>query len=125
MNSTTGSRTTTATSPARRSPSPTSIPRLWLIFEDLGHPDQSPSDSPRLPASSLFRKIERELTVEVFRWTGSFPERTRPLIRHLADRADALGQVYPIDRETAATVAVTTLITALAMNHVRHGSYLP
>jgi hypothetical protein len=98
---------------------------LRSIFEDLGHPERSPADAPRAPASALFRKIERELTADVFRWTGAFPERTRPLIRHLADRADRLGQVYPEDRESAALVAVTTLVTALAMNLVQRGSYLP
>jgi hypothetical protein len=97
---------------------------LRSIFEDLGRPEHSPADAPRGPASALFRKIERELIADVFRWTGSFPERTRPLIRHLADRADRLEQVYPLDREATAIVAVTTLVTALAMNQIRHGSYL-
>ena len=36
---------------------------------------------------------------DVFRWTGHFPERTRSLLRHLAERADALQQVYPRDAE--------------------------
>jgi len=98
---------------------------LRSIFEDLGHPEHIPADSPRLPASDLLRRIERELTADVFRWTGSFPERTRPLIRHLARRADELGQVYPVDRETPAVVATTTLVTALAMNHVLRGTYSP
>jgi Putative zinc-binding metallo-peptidase len=97
---------------------------LRSIFEDLGHPEHGPADAPRSPASSLFRKIERELTINVFRWTGAFPERTRPLIRHLADRADRLGQVYPEGREAMAVVAVTTLVTALSMNLVQRGSYL-
>lgn len=97
---------------------------LRSIFEDLGRPEHSPADAPRAPASGLFRKIERELTADVFRWTGAFPERTRPLIRHLADLADRLEQVYPLDREATAVVAVTSLVTALASNRVRHGSYL-
>ena len=45
--------------------------------------------------------------------------------RHLAERAEQLRQVYLPDREAAATVALTTLVTALAMNHVQRGSYLP
>ena len=61
----------------------------------------------------------------VYRWTGHFPERTRVLLRHLAERADQLNQVYPDDREGPATVALTTLVTALAMNHVHRGTYLP
>ena len=47
------------------------------------------------------------------------------LIRYLADRAEQLRQGYREDAETAATVAVTTLVTGLAMNHVQRGSYLP
>ena len=97
---------------------------LRSIFEDQGRPEHEPADSPRVPASDLFRRIERELMADVFRWTGCFPERTGPLIRHLAARADELGQVYPVDRETTAVVAATTLVTALAMNRVLRGSYL-
>ena len=97
---------------------------LRSIFEDLGHPEHSPAEAPRAPASALFRAIERDLAADVFRWTGSFPERTRLLVRHLAERSDRLEQVYPVDLETKAVVALTTLVAALAMNHVRHGSYL-
>jgi hypothetical protein len=61
----------------------------------------------------------------VFRWTGHFPERTRVLIRFLAERAEHLRQGYLPGREAAAIVAVTTLVTGLAMNHVQRGSYLP
>jgi hypothetical protein len=32
--------------------------------------------------------------------------------------------VYPEDRKQQATLAVTTLVTGLAMNHVHGGSYL-
>jgi hypothetical protein len=98
---------------------------LRSIFEDLGRPEHPPEEAPREPASALLHKIERELTISVFRWTGSFPERTRPLIRHLADRADRLGQVYPAEREALAVVALTTLVTVLAMNQVQRGSYHP
>ena len=98
---------------------------LRSIFEDLGRPEHSPEEAPRLPASGLLEKIERELTINVFRWTGCFPERTRPLIRHLADRADRLEQVYPAAREAFAVVGLTTLVTTLAMNQVQRGSYHP
>jgi hypothetical protein len=94
------------------------------IFEDLGKPED-PSGAPRLPASSLIRRLEREMQADVYRWTGHFPEMTRQLLRHLAERADALRQVYPQDREASATVALTTLVMALAMNHVHYGRYLP
>lgn len=97
---------------------------LRSIFEDLDEPEQ-PSTAERKPASALIRKLRMPLAADVFRWTGHFPERTHALLRRLADRADALKQVYPADRETQATVALTTLVTALAMNHVHHGTYLP
>jgi hypothetical protein len=73
----------------------------------------------------LIRRLEPELLANVFRWTGHFPERTRALLRYLADRAGHLQQGYPAARETTAIVAVTTLVTGLAMNHVQRGSYLP
>jgi hypothetical protein len=97
---------------------------LRSVFEDLGHPE---GDSPaaRVPAAALIRGLERQLMADVYRWSGHFPERTRPLLRHLARRAEQLEQVYPQDREVEAAVAVTVLVTALAMNHVHHGSYLP
>ena len=31
----------------------------------------------------------------VFRWTGHFPERTRVLLRHLAERAVTCGRATP------------------------------
>jgi hypothetical protein len=98
---------------------------LKAIFEDLGSPEEEPSNIPRHPASALMRRLERELQANVYRWTGHFPERTRLLVRHLAERADQLQQVYPEDIEAALIVAVTTLVTALAMNHVHSGHYLP
>ena len=61
----------------------------------------------------------------VYRWTGHFPERTRELLRRMAERADQLRQVYPEGREMEAAVALTTLVTALAMNHVHRGTYAP
>jgi len=97
---------------------------LRAIFEELGAPEDA-SPAGRRPASELIKKIERELVAGVYRWTGHFPERTRALLRHIAERADQLGQVYPLDRETAATMALTTLVTALAMNHVHSGTYQP
>jgi hypothetical protein len=98
---------------------------LTAIFDDLGLPEDSPPDVPRKPASSLIKRIERDLVANVYRWTGHFPERTRPLVRYLADRADQLKQVYPVDREADVALAITTLVTALAMNHVHRGTYLP
>jgi hypothetical protein len=98
---------------------------LQGIFEDYGEVQDKTATAPRKPAADLIRKLERELLDNVFRWTGHFPERTRRLVRHLAERAKQLNQVYAADREGEASVAVTTLVTALAMNHVFRGSYLP
>ncbi len=98
---------------------------LKAIFEDLGAFTDKTSTSVRKPASALIARLEPELLAHVYRWTGHFPERARPLIRHLAQRADQLKQVYPEDREIPAVIAVTTLVTTLAMNYVHRGTYLP
>ncbi len=98
---------------------------LQTIFEATGFPEDRTTTAPRRPAAELIRRLERYLPAEIYRWTGHFPERTRLLLRHLAMRAEQLNQVYPEDREPAAVVALTTFITALAMNYVCRGSYLP
>ncbi|MDB4964679.1 MAG: hypothetical protein JWN44_368 [Myxococcales bacterium] len=77
------------------------------------------------PAALLIRKLESALCTEIYRWTGHFPERTRPLVRHLERRAEALGLNYAAADEPRIVVALTALVTALAMNHVHHGRYLP
>ena len=97
---------------------------IRAIFEDLGVGEAMPAE-PLAPAGPLIRRLEPDLLANVFRWTGHFPERTRVLIRYLAERADHLRQGYMPAREGAAIVAVTTLVTGLAMNHVQRGSYLP
>jgi hypothetical protein len=98
---------------------------LLAIFEDVGPARAAPAGEPYCPAEALIRRLEPELMANVFRWTGHFPERTRVLLRYLAERAEQLRQGYVPGREAAATVAVTTLVTGLAMNHVQRGSYLP
>ena len=98
---------------------------LRAIFEGLGELEDSATQAARLPAAGLIRKWERGIMADVFRWTGHFPERTRALLRHLVERAEALAQVYPADREPQALLALSTLVTALAMNHVHQGSYVP
>ena len=85
----------------------------------------APAGEPYCPAEALIRRLEPELMANVFRWTGHFPERTRVLLRYLAERAGQLQQGYARQRETAAIVALTTLVTGLAMNYVQRGSYLP
>jgi hypothetical protein len=98
---------------------------LLAIFEDVGPDGGMSLDEPLAPADQLIRRLEPELMANVFRWTGHFPERTRVLLRYLAERAGQLQQGYSRTRETAAIVALTTLVTGLAMNYVQRGSYLP
>ncbi len=98
---------------------------LRTIFDEVGGAQDRVPHAPTRPAATLFRKAERELLANVYRWTGHFPERTRGLLRHLAERAGALDLVYAEEREAAVTVALTTLVTALAMNWVHSGSYGP
>jgi hypothetical protein len=98
---------------------------LQAIFEDYGRPEGASPAGPRLSAAALILRLEQDLLGNVYRWTGHFPERTRPLVRYLAKRAEQMQQVYPADREPAVIVALTTLVTALAMNRVLRGSYFP
>jgi hypothetical protein len=74
------------------------------------------------PAGELILRLEGELLGNIYRWTGHFPERTRVLVQHLAARGDSLDLTYR--DASAATVALTTLVTSLAMNYVQSGSYL-
>ena len=97
---------------------------LRAIFEDLGSSDGTSAGALR-PAADLIRRLEPELMANIFRWTGHFPERSRALLRYLAERAAQLEQGYPAEREDSAIMALTTLVTGLAMNHVQRGSYLP
>lgn len=97
---------------------------LRVIFEDFGLPEDLSTVAPRRPAAELISNLERDLVANVYRWTGHFPETTRRLVQHLAARAGALQQVYPADREASVVVALTTLVTSLAMNHVVRGRYL-
>jgi hypothetical protein len=97
---------------------------LRSIFEDLDRPEHA-TPAARKPAAELIRRLRNQIASDVFRWTGHFPEHTHRLLRHLSSRLEAMSQVYPEDREPQIVVAITALITALAMNHVFHGSYLP
>ena len=98
---------------------------LLAIFEDLRSETGLSLDEPLAPADALMRRLESELMANVFRWTGHFPERTRVLLRFLAERAGHLQQGYARTRETSAIVALTKLVTGLAMNYMQRGSYLP
>jgi Putative zinc-binding metallo-peptidase len=79
----------------------------------------------RLAASDLIRKLERDLPASVFQWTGHMPERTRWLLDALAGRADVLSMTYRVDQADVLTIALTSLVTALAMNWLQSGKYVP
>jgi hypothetical protein len=97
---------------------------LRAVFDD---PTIAPDagDVERAPASTLLSRLERTLSANVFVWTGHFPEKTLVLVRHLAKRADMHALTYPVHAEASVSLALTTMVTALAMNHVHRGSYLP
>jgi hypothetical protein len=98
---------------------------LRAIFDDLALlADGAPAGEIR-PAGPLIRRLERALMADVYQWTGHFPERTRTLVRQLAQRADALKQGYPASAETDAVVGITILVTSLAMNFIHRGTYFP
>jgi hypothetical protein len=96
---------------------------IRAIFEDVSGPAAGAGAS-RRPASELIRRMRMTIAGDVFRWTGHFPERTHDLLRHIAQRADELQQVYPAELEQVVLVGLTTLVTALAMNYVHRGSYI-
>jgi hypothetical protein len=79
----------------------------------------------RLAASDLIRKLERDLPASVFQWTGHMPERTRWLLDAMAERADALSLTYRVDQGEGFTIALTSLVTALAMIWLQSGNYVP
>jgi hypothetical protein len=98
---------------------------LQAAFESFTEPAELAPNNPCSPAADLIFHYERELVTNVYRWTGHLPELTLRLVRHLEQRARQLNIVYPASREAGALVAVTTLVTSLAMNHVCRGSYAP
>jgi hypothetical protein len=93
---------------------------LRSIFDE----DVASASGAARPAAPLLERLAGELAPAVYRWTGHFPERTHALVRQLARRAAELGLTYGPEHEDAVVIAVTTLITALAMNHVLGGSYV-
>lgn len=98
---------------------------LKAIIGELEQRNDHLEEAPRHPVAALINRLEGELMGNVYRWTGHFPERTRLLIRHLAERAGSMRLKYAESDETAVTVAITTIVTALAMNYVHRGSYIP
>jgi hypothetical protein len=78
----------------------------------------------RLAASDLIRRAERDLPGTVFQWTGHLPERTKTLLDDLAARADVIELTYDVDEEMGLAMALTSLVTTLAMNWVQSGRYV-
>jgi hypothetical protein len=104
------------------------LPRLDGDLRTIFHGSSSKDGSQAMPskaAADLIRRTERELTINVYRWTGHFPERTRNLLRHLARCADQLKLTYSAEREKQVVMALVTMVTTLAMNYVHHGGYVP
>jgi hypothetical protein len=113
----------------------------YSLDEFYAHPEPSPELPPGLdgslraiadevapgerPIGSILRRNARTLARAVYTWTGHFPEHTRLLVQHLAERADAMSLAIAESDEGPAVVALTALVTSLAMSHVQHGSYLP
>jgi hypothetical protein len=95
---------------------------LRAVFDDGGR-DAAPTEGGT--ACKLIESLLAHLPTEVYRWTGHFPEHTRALLHTLARSADRLGLEVRRGDEERAEVAMTTFVTALAMNHVVHGTYLP
>jgi hypothetical protein len=93
---------------------------LGTVFADV-----EPRAGVRLAASDLLRRLEHDLPVNVYQWTGHLPERTRWLLAYLAERADAMELTYRLDQEQPLVIGVTSLVTALAMNWAQSGKYVP
>ena len=94
---------------------------LRAVFHDDTHHDGE--RVAKEAASTLIRRLSTHLPVEIYRWTGHFPEHTRALLGAMAREADRLGLVHDRGDESRCSIALTTLVTALAMNHVMHGTY--
>jgi hypothetical protein len=94
-----------------------------VFYDDASR--RSLDDEPeRADAEALIQKLMRDLPGNVFQWTGHMPERTRWLIDFLAERAHAMRLTYGAEREREVTIALTSLLTALAMNYVQSGKYV-
>lgn len=95
---------------------------LRAIFDDEA-PENGPDSTKCKSARAFIQEHRRKIMRDVYLWTGHFPERTRVLLEELAERAEQLGQKVRPENEVDALIGLTTFVTALAMNHVQHGSY--
>jgi hypothetical protein len=90
---------------------------LDAVFEHAGRPPDA------RPAAELIGRVEHAIGAEVFRWTGYFPERTRRLLRRLAERARQRGLTYAADEEASAAVALASYATAYALHRMQDGAF--
>ena len=67
----------------------------------------------------------RRLGSTAARRAGSSPAPCTIKVQYLAERADALELTYAVEHEPRRTSAVTSLVTALAMNWLQSGKYVP
>src|SRR5262249_54067080 len=79
----------------------------------------------RLAASDLIRRIQHDLPGSVFQWTGHLPARPRWLLESRAERPEGRELPNGVEHEPRLTIAVTSLVTALAMNWLQSGKYVP
>ncbi len=96
---------------------------LLALFDDLEPLPQS-GEQPTIPASTLILRHAYSLAGGVYRWTGYPPERVLALLKRLAVRADALDQVCSVSHEATTLIGLTSLVTTLALNFVRSGTYV-
>jgi Putative zinc-binding metallo-peptidase len=87
---------------------------LRTIFGEPGKEPPTTSHS----AGNLIRRLGSTIAADVYRWTGWFPERVRHMLRELSDLAEKRNLTYEEDRETAAAIALTTFIAAVAMSRI-------
>jgi hypothetical protein len=93
---------------------------LMTLFADTD------SAGVRLAGSDLVRKLEPQLPGSVYQWTGHLPERTLWLLECMGERADALQLTYRVEQEATLTIAITSMVTTLAMSWLQNGGkYVP
>ena len=79
----------------------------------------------RRPAAELLRQHRATLVNKIEYWTGVRRSVVRALVDKLEETAARAGLAVGPGGEAAALVEVTTYATALAMNYLTHGSFLP
>jgi Putative zinc-binding metallo-peptidase len=70
--------------------------------------------------AEVLRRLAPDVCWQVYRWTGHVPERTHGLLDRLAGRGGERGLKCAEGDVTRIAVALTALVTALAMSHDLH-----